>query len=96
MEDPRINEYRQSTFYQTKTSNEIKLNVAVEEADARNSGRDPMQPQILCSLRFNSGLWYWYSSLLLLQITRYIIPATSTHNTESALREGEAEGEFHE
>lgn len=63
MEDPRINEYRQSTFYQTKTSNEIKLNVAVEEADARNSGRDPMQPQILCSLRFNSGLWYWYSSL---------------------------------
>lgn len=57
---------------------------------------------ILCSLRsyavsdsiLDCGIGI--PALLLLQITRYIIPATSTHNTESALREGEAEGEFHE
>lgn len=50
-EDSRIDEYRQSTFHQTKTSNDIKLNVVLDEADARNSLEN-----ILCSLRFDGFL----------------------------------------
>lgn len=93
VEVSRINKYRQSTFHQTKTSNEIELNTVPEEAGTKN----PLE-RILCSLRFRDLLDSVVSipALLLVWITWYVIPATSTHGAESVLWEGEAEGEFHE
>lgn len=61
------------------------------EADAKSSLEG-----ILCNLRLHGFLDCGVSipALLLFWITWCLIPATSPHGTESALWEGEAEGEF--